>query len=44
MHNSLPIDTPIEKGYALSLDHCAKNDEEKEKKWVRFPMQVQLEV
>lgn len=35
MHNSKPIDTPIRKGYALSLNHCAKNDEEnKKKKWL----------
>lgn len=32
MHNSKPIDTPIRKGYALSLNHCAKNDEENKKK------------
>lgn len=43
MHNSKPIDTPINKGYALSLDHCHKNDEEK-KEWLRFPIWVQLEV
>ena len=29
MHNSKPIDTPMEKGYILSLDQCPKNDEEK---------------
>ncbi|XP_040987831.1 secreted RxLR effector protein 161-like [Juglans microcarpa x Juglans regia] len=29
MHNSKPIDTPIEKAYTLSLEHCPKNDEEK---------------
>jgi hypothetical protein len=29
MHNSKPIDTPMEKGCTLSLDQCSKNDEEK---------------
>uniref|UniRef100_A0A2N9IG39 Integrase catalytic domain-containing protein n=1 Tax=Fagus sylvatica TaxID=28930 RepID=A0A2N9IG39_FAGSY len=29
MHNSKPIDTPMEKGCTLSLDQCPKNDEEK---------------
>jgi hypothetical protein len=29
MHNSKPIDTPMEKGCILSLDQCPKNDEEK---------------
>jgi hypothetical protein len=29
MHNSKPVDTPIEKGYTLSLDNCPKSDEEK---------------
>ena len=24
MHNSKPINTPIEKGYTLRLDHCPK--------------------
>ena len=29
MQNSKPIDTPMEKGHALNLDQCPKNDEEK---------------
>uniref|UniRef100_A0A2N9I383 Reverse transcriptase Ty1/copia-type domain-containing protein n=1 Tax=Fagus sylvatica TaxID=28930 RepID=A0A2N9I383_FAGSY len=29
MHNSKPINTPMEKGCTLSLDQCPKNDEEK---------------
>ena len=29
MHNSKPVDTPIKKGYTLSLDNCHKSDEEK---------------
>uniref|UniRef100_A0A2N9IVG1 CCHC-type domain-containing protein n=1 Tax=Fagus sylvatica TaxID=28930 RepID=A0A2N9IVG1_FAGSY len=29
MHNSKPIDTPMEKGCTLSLDQCPKNDEKK---------------
>jgi hypothetical protein len=29
MHNSKPIDTPIEKGCTFSLDQCPNNDEEK---------------
>ncbi|XP_042944486.1 secreted RxLR effector protein 161-like [Carya illinoinensis] len=36
MHNSKPIDTPIEKGYSLSLKHFPKNDEEK-KEMTRVP-------
>ena len=29
MHNSKPIDTPIEKGHTLSLDDCPKSKKEK---------------
>ena len=29
MHNSKPIDTPMEKGCTLTLDQCPKNVEEK---------------
>ncbi|GAV67226.1 zf-CCHC domain-containing protein/rve domain-containing protein/RVT_2 domain-containing protein/gag_pre-integrs domain-containing protein/UBN2_2 domain-containing protein, partial [Cephalotus follicularis] len=29
MHNSKPVDTPMEKGSTLSLDQCPKNNEEK---------------
>ena len=29
MHNSNPIDTPMQKGCTLTLDQCPKNDEEK---------------
>ena len=29
MHNSKPIDTPMEKGCTLSLNQCPKNDEKK---------------
>ena len=31
MHNSKPIDTPVDKGFHLILDHCPKNEEEKNK-------------
>ena len=36
MQNCKPINTPIEKGYNLSLDQCPKNDEER-KHMVRVP-------
>ena len=26
--NAKPIDTPIEKGFSLTLNHCPKNEEE----------------
>ena len=29
MHNSKPIDTPIEKGHTLSLEDCPKSEKEK---------------
>lgn len=29
MHNSKPVDTPVEKGLFLSLDQCPKTDEER---------------
>ena len=29
MHNSKPIDTPIEKGHTLSLEDCPKLEKEK---------------
>ncbi|XP_075633321.1 secreted RxLR effector protein 161-like [Castanea sativa] len=29
MHNSKPIDTPIEKGHTLSLENCPKSEKEK---------------
>ena len=29
MHNSKPIDTPIEKGHSLSLEDCPKSEKEK---------------
>ena len=29
MNNVKPIDTPIEKGFSLTLNHCPKNEEEK---------------
>jgi len=31
MHQSKPVDTPVEKGLTLSLDQCPKTDQEKEK-------------
>ena len=36
MHNSKPIDTPIEKGYTLSLEDCPKSEKEK-REMVRVP-------
>ena len=29
MSNAKPIDTPVEKGFSLTLNHCPKNEEEK---------------
>jgi len=29
MHNSKPMDTPIEKGHTLSLEDCPKSEKEK---------------
>ena len=29
MKNAMPIDTPIEKGFSLTFNHCPKNEEEK---------------
>ena len=31
MHDSKPVDTPVEKGLTLSIDQCPKTDKEKEK-------------
>ena len=36
MHNSKPIDTPIEKGHTLSLEDCPKSEKEK-KEMARVP-------
>ena len=29
MNNAKPMNTPIEKGFSLTLNHCPKNEEEK---------------
>ena len=42
MHNSKPIDTPIEKGHTLSLEDCPKLEKEK-REMARVPY-LQLEV
>ena len=31
MNNAKPVDTPVEKGFVLTLNHCPKNEEERNK-------------
>ena len=44
MHNSIPIDTPVEKGMTSNVDACPKTNDEKKRKCGTFPTLVSYEI